>query len=212
MCLNYKCPPEYVKCKDNLQCINVWRYDDDHQSERGLAHVCDHTVPTIQSRCADKSDLQAGICRNISCDHIYNTTGKHWKCRNETSCNNRINVNATLCDGRIDCSDGSDEFYGEDMKHFSFVWKCRHSEQCIRTMFLCDGNQDCRDGSDEIYADDLKERFGDRFWKCNYSVQCILKTNMLDNILTCIDGSDEYHSGKFFFFLTIATKNNTLLF
>lgn len=56
-----------------------------------------------------------------------------------------------LCDGNVDCRDGTDETEcdGNGWKCRVGAFKCHNDELCLPNSFTCDGVADCEDGSDE---------------------------------------------------------------
>ncbi|VDO79778.1 unnamed protein product [Haemonchus placei] len=82
--------------------------------------------------------------------------------------NNQQVVARWMCDGRIDCSDHSDEddsvclkrpqhgpldgssrYVPHTIKCPKGWFMCRDSSKCIASRFVCDQKNDCKDGSDE---------------------------------------------------------------
>ncbi|MFM2416282.1 MAG: hypothetical protein RL385_1005 [Pseudomonadota bacterium] len=88
------------------------------------------------------------------------------------------------CDGRSDCSDGSDEWGCE-------AWPvCKSSGRRLAEGQVCDGVADCSDGSDEAGCDPSLRRFS-----CKVSSPAgpasIPWARVCDLTPDCADGSDE---------------------
>lgn len=69
-----------------------------------------------------------------------------------------------MCDGNIDCADGSDE---ENCKAIDITvqcstydeFKCADGKKCIKKSERCDQNYDCADKSDELDCDHYSKEF-----------------------------------------------------
>ncbi|XP_060879808.1 basement membrane-specific heparan sulfate proteoglycan core protein isoform X7 [Metopolophium dirhodum] len=111
---------------------------------------------------------------------------------NEATCSNKQCILKTkVCDGQIDCLDGSDEtrcnMFGCQPNEF----RCSN-KKCILKTWVCDGQDDCGDNFDE---QNCEQRVSDS--RCLYSEfecrnkECIPKSFQCDSQSDCSDGSDE---------------------
>ncbi|XP_050052982.1 basement membrane-specific heparan sulfate proteoglycan core protein-like isoform X1 [Aphis gossypii] len=111
---------------------------------------------------------------------------------NEATCSNKECILKTkVCDGQIDCSDGSDEtrcnMFGCQPNEF----RCSN-KKCILKTWVCDGQDDCGDNFDE---QNCEQKSSDSH--CLYSEfecrnkECIPKSFQCDSQSDCSDGSDE---------------------
>ena len=72
---------------------------------------------------------------------------ENFKCKSEEKCIPK----GYVCDGDIDCDDGSDEnieICRKDCNKNQF--RCADQKSCITKFWICDGAEDCNDGSDEM--------------------------------------------------------------
>ncbi|XP_029344965.1 basement membrane-specific heparan sulfate proteoglycan core protein isoform X9 [Acyrthosiphon pisum] len=111
---------------------------------------------------------------------------------NEATCSNKQCILKTkVCDGQIDCLDGSDEtrcnMFGCQPNEF----RCSN-KKCILKTWVCDGQDDCGDNFDE---QNCEQKVSDS--RCLYSEfecrnkECIPKSFQCDSQSDCSDGSDE---------------------
>ncbi|XP_015437459.1 PREDICTED: basement membrane-specific heparan sulfate proteoglycan core protein [Dufourea novaeangliae] len=110
----------------------------------------------------------------------------------EATCSNGDCIpKSYVCNGRLDCTDGSDEMRCSPHGCEPNEYRCNNT-QCVSKLWRCDGDKDCADGSDEENCTPNRPGSPCRFteFACA-SGQCIPKSYHCDLEKDCIDGSDE---------------------
>ncbi|KAK9869716.1 hypothetical protein WA026_003454 [Henosepilachna vigintioctopunctata] len=102
-----------------------------------------------------------------------------------------------VCDGRKDCTDGSDEIRCRANGCEPNEFKCAN-KKCVLKTWRCDGDDDCGDNSDEL--DCATNAPGSlclyHHFACHTNNQCISKSYHCDLERDCVDGSDEIGCSK----------------
>ncbi len=171
-CASMECPGNKWRCGNN-KCIET-------------TLVCDG-----RDSCGDESDENIHLCNSWNCSSGF------WKCQNGKHCIPQEKV----CNGHIDCKDGSDEQNCENWTCAEKYWKCLDKSKCIHYTDVCNGHgyTDCDDESDESDKVCLNSPCLRNGWKCRDKTTCVQEDMILNGQRDCPDNSDEVmenHIGK----------------
>ncbi|XP_026179512.1 low-density lipoprotein receptor-related protein 8-like isoform X2 [Mastacembelus armatus] len=92
----------------------------------------------------------------------------------------------SVCDGRTDCEDGSDEHSCSHLWCKKGELPCR-SRRCISLLLFCNGIDDCGDGSDEVFC----QKCPTGFFTCGTPGTCLPRNKLCDGRTDCKNGWDE---------------------
>lgn len=125
-------------------------------------------------------------------------------CMPQIDCEFRCDNGACLtsnryCNGKKDCSDGSDEVHCPSHEitanHVACSYdefKCFDGSECLEISQKCDHHTDCKDSSDELHCENfnLTTRCHKHQFLCK-SLKCVDLNSLCDNYDDCGDLSDE---------------------
>ena len=118
------------------------------------------------------------------------TTLNLYKCQSNYNSTGEYVLEHFLCDGKIDCLDGSDESNCSTFECNSQygMFQCEDNSECISLSNYCDHRIDCSDSSDE-HRCHYPSCSSDEY-EC-HNGQCVQLTQLCDLSVDCFDNSDE---------------------
>ncbi|XP_052423904.1 low-density lipoprotein receptor-related protein 2 isoform X8 [Carassius gibelio] len=179
-----RCIPESFLCDGEKDCVDATDEHNCSEIKRG-----DINLVTLKGN-KEQPPLQPPppVCRSPS-----------MMCPGTSLCISHTR----LCDGKIDCPDGSDEVSCVDTCSKPGDFLCKDRRKCVDGNLVCDGRSHCLDGSDEVACylvarsskpAPLKCRVGSK--PCEDGRECVLLSHVCDGEMDCKDGSDERDCGR----------------
>ncbi|XP_059395614.1 low-density lipoprotein receptor-related protein 2 isoform X3 [Carassius carassius] len=174
-----RCIPESFLCDGEKDCVDATDEHNCSEIKRG-----DINLVTLKGNKEKSLQPPPPVCRSPS-----------MMCPGTSLCISHIR----LCDGKIDCPDGSDEVLCVDTCSKPGDFLCKDRRKCVDGNLVCDGRSHCLDGSDEVACylvarnskpAPLKCRVGSK--PCEDGRECVLYSHVCDGEMDCKDGSDEH--------------------
>ncbi|XP_051767056.1 low-density lipoprotein receptor-related protein 2 isoform X3 [Ctenopharyngodon idella] len=176
-----RCIPESFLCDGEKDCVDATDEDNCSEINKG-------DINLALNKGSSGFAVPPPICRSPS-----------MMCPGTSLCISQT----LLCDGKIDCPDGSDEVSCVHVCSNPGDFLCKDRRKCIDGSLVCDGRSHCLDGSDEVACymvarssttASLKCRVGSK--PCEDGRECVLYSHVCDGELDCKDGSDEQDCGS----------------
>ncbi|KAK3853890.1 hypothetical protein Pcinc_039590 [Petrolisthes cinctipes] len=183
-CANKRCVPTFYVCDGDDDCR-------DRSDEKHCGDICTNTSNPLSST----ARVCSSHCREIPDQASCEVTRGCTPCHNNNSTGSNCVATYQICDGSLDCPDGSDELNCEDKIKTSArscesgEFTCLRTRDCIPLQLKCDGSEDCLDMSDEQGCENVT--CSDSEWKCASGKQCVPIAWQCDGEVDCEDSSDE---------------------
>nr|XP_045618524.1 low-density lipoprotein receptor-related protein 1B-like isoform X1 [Procambarus clarkii] len=176
-CANKRCVPMFYVCDGDDDCRDN---SDEKMCDTFCANATAAGLPTTP------------FCNNICLNITEQTTCQETQGCTYCGSNNTCIATYQLCDGVLNCPDGSDESRCDEKILQGCrpeEYMCERTRDCIHQSLKCDGNDDCQDRSDELGCESIECSHNE--WKCTSEEHCIPDIWKCDGVEDCSDSSDE---------------------
>uniref|UniRef100_H2Y8K1 EGF-like domain-containing protein n=1 Tax=Ciona savignyi TaxID=51511 RepID=H2Y8K1_CIOSA len=180
------CPEGFILDTHGLTCISNCTFSE---------FVCkNHKCIPFWWKCDGVNDCGDHSDEPEHCRGYYCTPGQY-QCANSTEGNYKCMSPSGICDGELQCSDGSDELNCDRHVCLPTQFRCLNPPRCIEGVYRCDGKMDCPGGEDERKCEE--NMCGNREFACREdpahpsATVCIANDWKCDGEKDCFHGDDE---------------------
>nr|XP_006820069.1 PREDICTED: uncharacterized protein LOC100370225 [Saccoglossus kowalevskii] len=155
MCSTFECIPQYKLCDDKPDC----------------ADGSDEIAPCTLY----KASIWFSPCKGGFMETCIFSVEEEYMCLHPSD----------VCNGVVDCFDGTDEICDNWLKYNGTMWTCENNSSSIPIQLMCNGFPNCNDGSDEVNCEDYPCPPG--MFKCAVTYLCVDETKRCDGSNDCVE-------------------------